>query len=819
VSSFLLVRFQLDYVLGFAEPYDSIESLNTLPNDMETAYVEVLKRVEANRRPTVIKVLSWLFHAEVPLHKDEVREAIAVRIGQKELPKPLIHADALVQYCHGLVVIDERTGIMRFSHFTVKEFLSLHYQDDLLSRVDCGRVCLTYLAFSVFENGQCWSRSDYKRREHRFGEYASEIWASYIRGQGESDEGVFFCLGEVLKSQKKVGAMLQMQQLFRSRKKFFMHHDDPRIFAFNHGAVTGLHVIAREGLSVYYARLMAMGGRVPNPSVEDFPALDWGPEVLSNDPSPLLSASIEGHSNMVLLLIKNGADVNARYEFERWSTSLHAAAGRGHLGVVNVLLEEGAELALKNPMGETALHVAVTAGNRDVVRSLLQNGADVNAKMEVNLTPLHLAAHFGQLEVAKLLLDEGAEVNARGCFLGWYSGTSMLTPLHLAGEYLELTKVLLDRGAEVGAKDKADRTVLHWAAARGRHKVVRILLERGAEINASDIYGITALHHAATRYFEVVKLLLENGAEVNHQTLEGDTALLLASRHSNMGIVNLLLRHGADVKLRDNAGFSVLHAVPNVEMVEILCGKFRAGDLVNARTNDGSTPLHYAVVGGRGSAVVQALFENGAEINSVDVKGSTALHIAASLGSREVVKALLNRGAELKGKTSNGMTVFHIAAGGRSKEVLSVLLKALDQERRDVDDSGDTSTIMEILDALRLLTTKFPNDYLFRRELGDEYCRKKMYQEARDAYDTSVRILLTNGETDIDSCPIPNDKCYSCGQGLQGYYYKCPACCVCPGPATYCQKCAFNQVKHIVCQAPNPESVMLSIPSQRPFPV
>jgi hypothetical protein len=188
--------------LGFAEPYDSVESLSTLPNDMEMAYIQVLNRIETSRRQAVIKVLSWLFHAQRPLHKDEIREPIAVRVGQTKLPKPLIHADVLVQYCHGLVVMYESTGVMRFSHFTVKEFLSQHYQDHLLSKIDCGRVCLTYLAFDVFEKGQ-WSLSDFKGRwsECRFGPYAGLVWSSYIRGEGERDEGVLVALGKVLKSQ------------------------------------------------------------------------------------------------------------------------------------------------------------------------------------------------------------------------------------------------------------------------------------------------------------------------------------------------------------------------------------------------------------------------------------------------------------------------------------------------------------------------------------------------------------------------------------------------------------------------------------------
>jgi hypothetical protein len=128
----------LDYVLDVAEPCESLEALSSLPNSMEAAYILLLDRIEKRRRPTVIKVLSWLYRALRPLRQDEIREAISVRVGAKNLSKPLLPLDSLISYCQGFVTMDDTTDIVRFSHFTVKEFLSLkHYEDQLLSMVDC----------------------------------------------------------------------------------------------------------------------------------------------------------------------------------------------------------------------------------------------------------------------------------------------------------------------------------------------------------------------------------------------------------------------------------------------------------------------------------------------------------------------------------------------------------------------------------------------------------------------------------------------------------------------------------------------------------
>jgi ankyrin repeat protein len=57
--------------------------------------------------------------------------------------------------------------------------------------------------------------------------------------------------------------------------------------------------------------------------------------------------------------------------------------------------------------------LAAWNGHLEIVKLLLEHGADVNAKMEGLGTALHLAASNGHLEIVKLLLENGADVNAK----------------------------------------------------------------------------------------------------------------------------------------------------------------------------------------------------------------------------------------------------------------------------------------------------------------------------------------------------------------------------------------------------------------------
>jgi ankyrin repeat protein len=93
-------------------------------------------------------------------------------------------------------------------------------------------------------------------------------------------------------------------------------------------------------------------------------------------------------------------------------TPLTYAAYHGHVKVVRVLLEGGANIERANGYGSTALHIAAWNGQLDVCRLLLDWGAKVDVLRRKN-TPLHDAAERGHLSVVKLLVESGADVGVK----------------------------------------------------------------------------------------------------------------------------------------------------------------------------------------------------------------------------------------------------------------------------------------------------------------------------------------------------------------------------------------------------------------------
>ena len=95
------------------------------------------------------------------------------------------------------------------------------------------------------------------------------------------------------------------------------------------------------------------------------------------------------------------------------NTPLLYAAWYGHVNVVRVLLEGGADVDRANADQDTALHVAAQYGHLDVCRLLLDWGAKVDPLNKWRFTPLHWAALLGRLSVVELLVERGADVSVK----------------------------------------------------------------------------------------------------------------------------------------------------------------------------------------------------------------------------------------------------------------------------------------------------------------------------------------------------------------------------------------------------------------------
>ncbi len=109
------------------------------------------------------------------------------------------------------------------------------------------------------------------------------------------------------------------------------------------------------------------------------------------------------HLPIIELLLRSGADVNARSENSHANTALHAAAaGNADRALVQRLIEAGVEVDAKQGGGYTGLHEAASIGRADLV-ALLEAGASAESRTDEGRTPAERARANAHEDVAGMM--------------------------------------------------------------------------------------------------------------------------------------------------------------------------------------------------------------------------------------------------------------------------------------------------------------------------------------------------------------------------------------------------------------------------------
>lgn len=121
---------------------------------------------------------------------------------------------------------------------------------------------------------------------------------------------------------------------------------------------------------------------------------------------------------------------------------------------------------------------------------------------------------------------------------------------------LETIEKAQAHGYKPDTRDAEDRTALMYAAFNGHAKVVQALIAAGTDINAQDPIGTSPLMFAASGPSpETVQLLINAGAQINMvDNTEHFSALMWAAAEGQVENVKLLLKHNADITLKDVDG-------------------------------------------------------------------------------------------------------------------------------------------------------------------------------------------------------------------------------------------------------------------------
>ena len=304
--------------------------------------------------------------------------------------------------------------------------------------------------------------------------------------------------------------------------------------------------------------------------------------------------------------------------------------------------------------GLTPLLHAARQGYIDAAKALLDGGAPVNqAGAGDGATPLLIAVINGQFDLAMMLLEHGADPNlastSDGVFPLWAAVNTQWQPRtrypqpeqmeYQKATYLDVMKALLEHGAEPNARIKTHPWYLVYSGCGNRN------------CGLADTAGSTAFWRAAYGTdLEAMKLMVAYGADPNIPTIAPPRPVRRAGAPQGGGPgvdgTNAPVEKPAPPVPYGGPGAWPLHAAAGLEYGEGFAGN-----------------AHRHAPGGWMPAVKFLVEELGADVNARDNDGYTPLHHAAARGDNEMIMYLISKGADVTAVSRSGQTVADMANG------------------------------------------------------------------------------------------------------------------------------------------------------------
>ncbi|MDD2715943.1 MAG: ankyrin repeat domain-containing protein [Candidatus Wallbacteria bacterium] len=262
--------------------------------------------------------------------------------------------------------------------------------------------------------------------------------------------------------------------------------------------------------------------------------------------TPLIIATRYELKEVVVELIKKGADVNLCDKSGQ--NALHYALKRREWPFHRNYFAEKAGDRNTTEVMLTKFTTRANLAAFDIAKMLIENGADVNLKDAKTQTPLMNAAYDQYSEIVALLIKKGADVNA--------VNNEGETALMFAAvvDNPDIVELLLNSGASIEVVSKNEETAFHCSLIKGNNmykkagerKTAKILIEKGADVNAKwKKIAPPILFFIQDDDYSMVELMISKGADLSFRNKNGDSLVDIASGDGHNEIVRLLLRAGA----------------------------------------------------------------------------------------------------------------------------------------------------------------------------------------------------------------------------------------------------------------------------------
>ena len=623
---------------------------------LDSAYKEALQRIESQKlgcQQLAKSIMSWIVCAQTQLTTPELRYALAIEDGSSQLDEDnLPDMSEVIAVCAGLVIIDEKSDVVRLVHYTAQDFFErttsvwAPFAEEMIAKS-----CLTYLSFgSVIESCSNFvARKGSTRvydnlcRDNVLVRYAAYYWG-YHAGKCWTDS-----------VERRVLSFLE------DKKRVTIYYEltiEPRGPAIGRESqVNAMHLLAYLGLPTAISKLLREG-HSPDPKA-------------ANGKTPLFYACIKsvgaiegGQEDVVkLLLSQKAVDVNTMDESR--STPLLMAALYGREAIATSLLDhQDVKINVRNNFGQTPLKIALETGHSRIAQVLFER------------------YHVEQLNVAAA--EESYLVD-----LAITEGNKTIARLLLRKHNLQLN----DRTElQFAHADHHGRTLLTKAVEAGERENVNLSLHQaGVQLSHHDLIASIALTKTAKALFEGIAKIDLRPKTINFYVEDnrGRNALMFSHRLKLGVLLNLSLKPNRVWVNRgpDNVSYLLLCAAWS-GLKDAVAFLLRIENIQpNFRGEEGSTALMMASKFGEQALVATLLKDPDVQTNFRDHVGQNALMLAAAKGYKGILAMLLDKDdININLGDMYGQTALMLAAKFGHEGILAMLLKKndIDIKLRDI---------------------------------------------------------------------------------------------------------------------------------------
>lgn len=268
-----------------------------------------------------------------------------------------------------------------------------------------------------------------------------------------------------------------------------------------------------------------------------FECIDNGLDVKETDDNGvtlLMVAMRQGNPDIIDILLKEGADVNAQDNYG--NTALMYT-----FNLINIehLVRHGADFTIKNKNGDDPVSQAFCENQKDIYDFYVTKGA----KADITIEEYADMASTNRNVVTDFL----NKLYRKGFDIGKLSSDVYPCPTMLEATIMEnmssATSILLKNGADPDGEDEWKRTALHYVMLYNAPSLIAYeLVRKSADVNAVDVSGNTPLHYI-------------NSVDI----IDADSCFT----QDRVRIINLLLESGADVEKQNFMGSMVAHCILN----------------------------------------------------------------------------------------------------------------------------------------------------------------------------------------------------------------------------------------------------------------